>query len=422
MGNAQSPSADPRFSSATRAFSQIELEDLKTLFASLAAQSQTNNHFISPTVFKAYFGIHGSLGDRMFDLVTQNRHDQKLTFQDLVIAKGTYEKGTKDEIEEFIYQLLDVTGDGILGRSDVESVLMVMLDDIFSQRNSEAGSNSHQVVISIFLNAASFSESGEGSAESSMSFEDFRKWCALLPSVRKYLGSLLSPSDPGKPGSQVPRLLHLENVESNLLLLKKEYAWLIGGALSQQELDEWKLVYHSAFNGLSFNTFLGNISNDEGPTVLIIKDKQGYIYGGYASQPWDRHADFYGDMKSFLFQLYPTASIFRPTGANSNLQWCAVNFSSASIPNGIGFGGRVNHFGLFVSANFDQGHTFACTTFGSPCLSKTNQICPEVIECWRVVPKGAQQERQDAAKGTVLERFKEDRHMLNMVGLANSSE
>lgn len=315
-----------------------------------------------------------------------------------------------------------MTGDGILGRSDVESVLMVMLDDIFSQRNSESGSNSHQVVISIFLNAASFSESGEGSAEKSMSFEDFRKWCALLPSVRKYLGSLLSPSDPGKPGSQVPRLLHLENVESNLLLLKKEYAWLIGGALSQQELDEWKLVYHSAFNGLSFNTFLGNISNDEGPTVLIIKDKQGYIYGGYASQPWDRHADFYGDMKSFLFQLCPTASIFRPTGANSNLQWCAVNFSSASIPNGIGFGGRVNHFGLFVSANFDQGHTFACTTFGSPCLSKTNQICPEVIECWRVVPKGAQQERQDAAKGTVLERFKEDRHMLNMVGLANSSE
>lgn len=30
--------------------------------------------------------------------------------------QGTYEKGTKDEIEEFSYQLLDVTGDGIFGR------------------------------------------------------------------------------------------------------------------------------------------------------------------------------------------------------------------------------------------------------------------------------------------------------------------
>lgn len=100
---------------------------------------------------------------------------------------------------------------------------------------------------------------------------------------------------------------------------------------------------------------------------------------------------------------------------------CAVNFSSEDIPNGIGFGGRANHFGLFLSASFDQGHTFNCTTFGSPCLSKSSRICPEVIECWRVVPKGAQR-RHDAVKGNVLERFKEDRHMLNMVGLANSSE
>ena len=30
--------------------------------------------------------------------------------------QGTYEKGTKDEIEEFIYQLLDVTDNGIVGR------------------------------------------------------------------------------------------------------------------------------------------------------------------------------------------------------------------------------------------------------------------------------------------------------------------
>ncbi|GFZ08901.1 TLD-domain containing nucleolar protein [Actinidia rufa] len=73
-------------------------------------------------------------------------------------------------------------------------------------------------------------------------------------------------------------------------------------------------------------------------------------------------------------------------------QGCAVNFSSERIPNGIGFGGRAHHFGLFLSANFDQGHTFSCTTFGSPCLSKTTQIHPQVIECWGVVPKGAQQE------------------------------
>lgn len=59
-------------------------------------------------------------------------------------------------------------------------------------------------------------------------------------------------------------------------------------------------------------------------SVLIIKDREGCVYGGYASQPWERHSDFYGDMKSFLFQLYPNASIFRPTGANTNIQWVCM--------------------------------------------------------------------------------------------------
>uniref|UniRef100_A0A6M2ELN1 TLDc domain-containing protein n=1 Tax=Populus davidiana TaxID=266767 RepID=A0A6M2ELN1_9ROSI len=422
MGNSQSPPADPRFSSATRAFTQKDLEDLNSLFVSLAAQSKSNNEYISLSVFQAYFGLKSSLGERLFDLVTQQRKDNKLTFHDLVIAKSVYEKGTRDDIEEFIYQLLNVTGDGVVGRCDIESVLAAILRSIFSLEASNPGLNSHGEIINVFLNAAKFSKVVEGAAEKSMSFEDFRSWCALLPSIRKFLGSLLLPPDAGRLGSQVPHLVHGDNINPDLILLREEYAWHIGGALPHHELVEWKLLYHSAINGMSFNTFLGSTSNGEGPTILIIKDKDGYIYGGYASQPWEKHGDFYGDLKSFLFQLYPKASIFKPTGANNNVQWCAANFSSESIPNGIGFGGRVNHFGLFLSASFDVGQTFTCTTFGSPCLSKTNRIFPEVIECWGIVQNEAQQEKLDAAKGTVLERFKEDRHMLNMVGLANSSE
>ena len=184
-----------------------------------------------------------------------------------------------------------------------------------------------------------------------------------------------------------------------------------------------------------------------GPTVLLIRDRAGYLYGGYGSQPWEKHSSFYGDMKSFLFQLFPAASIFRPTGANANLQWviylsvqnsiivydykrnrkftvlrtvqCAVNFSSESIPNGVGFGGRVNHFGLFISSSFDQGHTYPCSTFDNPCLSKSTVIHPDVIECWGVA---GGETNETAVRGTVLERFKEDRNMLKLVGLAASSD
>lgn len=81
-------------------------------------------------------------------------------------------------------------------RSDLEAVLTVMLHDISSQRNSEPGYTSSEGIIENFLSAATFSKI-EGHAGACMSFEDFRSWCCLLPSVRKYLGSLLMPSDPG---------------------------------------------------------------------------------------------------------------------------------------------------------------------------------------------------------------------------------
>ncbi|XP_057549617.1 uncharacterized protein LOC130827783 [Amaranthus tricolor] len=421
MGNSQASSTNPRFVSASRSFSQHELEELKSLYGSLVSQSQSNNQIISAPIFKAYFKIPGSLGDRMFDLVTQKRHDQKLTFEDLVIAKGTYEKGTRDEIEEFMYQLLDVSDDGKVDRSDLQAVLAAILDDLFPLKDDKSGLRSHECIMDEILNAATFSKDDGGGDTKSMSFEDFKDLCAHIPSLRRYLKGLMLPPESGRMGSRVPSLLYSETYSSNLIL-RQEYAWLLGGLLTQPELEVWKLLYHSSYHGQSFNTFLGNISNDEGPTMFIVKDTEGYIYGGYASQPWEKHSDFYGDLKCFLLQLHPKVSIFRPTGANNNLQWCAYNFTSDSIPNGIGFGGRVNHFGLFISANFDAGQTFECTTFGSPPLSKSNRICPEVIECWSVFPKEVQQKGSNALKGTVLERFKEDRNMLNLVGLANSSE
>ncbi|EES16672.1 hypothetical protein BDA96_08G045400 [Sorghum bicolor] len=425
MGNSQASPASAsssRFVMASRAFSKQELDGLRGLFTSLAAQSQTSGRAISRSVFLEYYGVRGPLGDRLFQLVAkESGGSDGVTFEDLIISKATYGRGTRDEVDEFIYQLCDVTGDGALTRSDLESVLASVHETVFAVKK-EVVEGSNNRPFEAFLNSAVLSEDAEAVSEKSMSLSDFRNLCILLPSLRKFLGNLLMPPDSGRPGFEVPLLHYPENISTDLLLLNKEYAWHIGGGFSQNEVQEWKLLYHSSLHGQSFNTFLGKVTNGDAQTVLIVKDREGSIYGGYASQPWERHSDFYGDMKTFLFKLYPQASIFRPTGANRNLQWCAINFSSENIPNGIGFGGQPHHFGLFLSANFDQGHSFTCSTFTSPPLSKTNRFRPEVIECWGIQMRGAQDEKLELVKGTVLERFKEDRNMLKMVGLANASD
>jgi len=45
-----------------------------------------------------------------------------------------------------------------------------------------------------------------------------------------------------------------------------------------------------------------------------------------------------------------------------------------------------------------------------------------VIECWGIVQASNEQDtKHNAMKGTVLERFKEDRNMLKLVGMAGNS-
>lgn len=85
----------------------------------------------------------------------------------------------------------------VVDRSDIKAVLVVIFEDLFSSENYEPALKPYEDIVDIFLDAALFSKHDEGCTESSMSFEDFRSWCSLLPSVRKFLGNLLIPPDPG---------------------------------------------------------------------------------------------------------------------------------------------------------------------------------------------------------------------------------
>lgn len=62
-----------------------------------------------------------------------------LAFEDLLIAKAVYDKGTREEIEEFIYELCHVTR----GRDwpDLQAVLGSICDTIFSPERVESGSS-----------------------------------------------------------------------------------------------------------------------------------------------------------------------------------------------------------------------------------------------------------------------------------------
>jgi hypothetical protein len=51
--------------------------------------------------------------------------------------------------------------------------------------------------------------------------------------------------------------------------------------------QEWHLLYNSSRHGVSFSTFMARVGGDEtAPTLLLIRDKAGAVFGGVAQSPW----------------------------------------------------------------------------------------------------------------------------------------
>ena len=105
-------------------------------------------------------------------------------------------------------------------RSDLESVLIAIFNSVFPSTNNEPGLDSHQDAIQIFVRAATFSENDE-----QFTYENFKNWCSLLPSVRKFLGSLLMPPDIGICLYLCPILVRFKFIRA-LSLLEYDYYFL----------------------------------------------------------------------------------------------------------------------------------------------------------------------------------------------------
>lgn len=89
----------------------------------------------------------------------------------------------------------------------------------------------------------------------------------------------------------------------------------------------WKLIYRGSEHGLSVNDFRSKCDNIPN-TLTIIKSTNGYIFGGYTNQPWDKSNAHKKDPGAFLFSLINPQN--QPSKLNilnaSNAIYCHVNF------------------------------------------------------------------------------------------------
>nr|XP_022335964.1 TLD domain-containing protein 1-like [Crassostrea virginica] len=224
--------------------------------------------------------------------------------------------------------------------------------------------------------------------------------------------------------------------EAVLSVLDQNSVLYLNYNLPSMHQSEWRFLFSNTVFGDSFSQLVTNITN-QGPTLLVLRDKRGHLFGGVAADSWQCRAKFYGKQcrpeitsspSCFLFTLSPHYGIYTPTMYNENFMY--LNQGQTTLLNGLGMGGQMEYFGLWIDSNFNHGHSKAkpkCTTYGSPQLSAEPEFEVDVIEVWALGPEkreegDSDEEGEKTVKKSILQGNTESKAMLELIGKTRASE
>jgi hypothetical protein len=145
----------------------------------------------------------------------------------------------------------------------------------------------------------------------------------------------------------------------------------------------WKCLYTMVHDGIAFNRIVHHVLGYEGPTVVLIKtthrvgegdNAKPLVFGVYCHERWREFNQFYGSPKNFLFTISPHFRIYQSARAtDNNFQFLAS--SGFNLPHGMGFGGSLEGFRLFIPDTLEHCTVRAsCTTYEQGRLVFSDEI------------------------------------------------
>lgn len=160
----------------------------------------------------------------------------------------------------------------------------------------------------------------------------------------------------------------------------------INSQLPSEYQSKWRFLFSSQIHGESFSTFIGRIM-DQGATVIIIEDTNGYVFGSFSTDSWALSPNFTGNDSSFLYSLKPRMRSFPATNYNDHYQY--LNLHQQTMPNGLGIGGQFEYWGIWLDSEYGIGEcSETCTTYKNYVqLSATKNFKIRNVEVWGVGDK-----------------------------------
>ncbi|GLH05942.1 Uncharacterized protein GBIM_11483 [Gryllus bimaculatus] len=387
--------------------------------------SKDSSHCTEMNIQELWNGIN----DRLLALLLNYYFKSKkaVDFENFIKPYVNVVHGTVDEKIEILTSFWETEG-GIQTKDIIEyvygvvhSFLQNLLNDETYESWKSAGCNSSDDRIRMFSNFLCH----DLPLSPLISSEQLTVWVSSLSSLhameKAVFRNIYGTSTPDilceinmplclgiTPGTIFPSLLE----SSDILFLNSR--------LPKEMRCEWRFLFSTKIHGESFSKLLGNICN-QGASLIIVKDKLGHVFGGFAPDSWNVGPSFLGNATSFLFKLEPSLNIYHPTCYNDHYQY--LNIQQQTMPNGLGMGGQFEYFGLWLDAEFGTGHSSeSCTTYrGYQMLSGEKNFQIDHVEVWAV---GKPPVVEDEEQRSVLDDPKnwETKAMLEFAGRPQHSE
>lgn len=155
---------------------------------------------------------------------------------------------------------------------------------------------------------------------------------------------------------------------------------LAGGLPPRFRMSSWSLLYSTERHGISLQTLYRR--SKAAPTLLVIRDSAGHVFGSFTSEGWRVATRFYGTGETFVFQLQPHRVAWRwrrAVGDDRN------DYFQFGTPESLAVGGG-GHFAIFLQEDLLRGSSGISATFGNPCLAGSTEFTVGQLEVWAVAP------------------------------------
>ncbi len=115
--------------------------------------------------------------------------------------------------------------------------------------------------------------------------------------------------------------LNLSFIDSKIINKNIEYINCLNSWISINNF-KYNLLYRKSENDISYDTF-HRLCDNQGPTLVLFKTSEGYIFGGYTPLNWDKYSGWKKDSKTFTFSL-TNKKVFRKKNENTKSIYCGT--------------------------------------------------------------------------------------------------